>query len=66
MATSCEPVDLLTAAKCFMCMDSRQLDFVGTYLACQAASGGIVGGTGILGEGGEFILGEGGEKILPE
>lgn len=68
MAISCNPVDLVAAAKCFQCADGALGEAMSVYLTCQWAQGGMpVAGPYIAGEGtGEMILGEGGERILPE
>lgn len=41
----CSPGTLLDAAKCFLCMDEKQLLAIQAYLLCQLAGGGGGGGT---------------------
>jgi hypothetical protein len=37
---SCDPNQLVTAAKCFQCLSEQQLQMVITYLLCQISGGG--------------------------
>lgn len=66
MALSCEPSDLLAAAKCFMCMDRQTAASVAVLSLVAYANADLSTHNVLIGEGGEDILGEGGENITEQ
>lgn len=66
---ACDPNELLSDARCLLCLTNAQLDAVSTYLYCTIAGDGPAPpgeSAHILTEGGDNIAAENGDLLMTE